>query len=481
MVVDVKTKNKGMGKPKSLPGTPVGKNKGNFQQQKKSMSPNSKPGGGGAPSPKGPKGTPGRGGPGGKPFFKNNSPGGGKKPGNEGKSFPPQQRQQQQQKQENKQGPKQQKNQNQQNGSGKPDALKQLDPKSKPAFKGPKAASPAKQAKNLASKKNKNVNRYQRFQNRLNAKVRTPQACARAYKAEQELSASQGRVVKITLPDPVITPDVVNSWSNGIENIIFGKTLAPRQFTVVLKAGVNMKKELEKFNKIAVGNGKIVAKEQDPADLGHTGGKSLKDPSELIDPYTLYVTNLPDTMSKEELHELFPGSSGNAPKKHNPKQGNPCKYAFVSFETPEAALTALKENFNKTVEGKSLVMRFRRLNHSDLKANLKNQKVENKQKEPLSEKSKVNATAKAGKAALEVKKQDVKKQKQGLKVEKELKQEPADEDDDDDDEEDDEEMELDEDDDDDDSEGGEEMDDDDDDEEDDEDDEDDDDDDDDDE
>jgi len=117
-------------------------------------------------------------------------------------------------------------------------------------------------------------------------KVRTPQSCARALKAEQELSSTQGRILKITIPDPVITSEAARGWSNSIETVLFAKPMEPRSFTVVLQAGANVKKEIEKLTKVVVGNGKLTVKEHNPAELGHTGGHT-KDPAELIDPYTL--------------------------------------------------------------------------------------------------------------------------------------------------------------------------------------------------
>jgi len=55
------------------------------------------------------------------------------------------------------------------------------------------------------------------------------------------------------------------------------------------------------------------------------------------------------------------------PRKHSPKIQSKAKFAFVSFETTDAALNALKKNFNKNIQGEdgmySIVIRFRRVGH----------------------------------------------------------------------------------------------------------------------
>ncbi len=156
------------------------------------------------------------------------------------------------------------------------------------------------------------------------------------------------------------------------------------------------------------------------------------------------MTNLPEGCTKTELEELFKGALVCPPKKHNPKLGTPSKFAFVPFDTPEAALTAFKDNYNKTIGGKSIVMRFRRLNNVDLKREKEQQQHQQGQakKEVVEAAKATAAAAKAGKVATEIKKQDAqaqkKKQNPVAKGNKAVKQEPIDDEDDDDDDEDDE-------------------------------------------
>ncbi|ODN03588.1 Protein painting of fourth [Orchesella cincta] len=421
MVIEMKAKNKG--RPQSLPGTPGGKGKGS---PKKAFTP--KAGGGGGGGAKGPqnKGKPG-----------DNSP----------------TKQQPQTPKQNKQSPQQQKPQGisaklskkspgpktEQNGNSKP-PLKQLDAKSKAIAKPDNQANAAAGQNRSIRKKNRkasNKNQMQRFNKKISEKIRTPQSCARALKAEQELTSTQGRILKITLPDPVVTHDSAKGWSNAIETVLFARPVEPRSFTVVLQAGANVKKEIEKLSKVAVGNGKLTVKEHNPAELGHTGGHN-KDPADLIDPYTLYVTNLPESINKPELEELFKGATVTSPRKHNPKMGTSSKFAFVAFETAEAALTAFKENFNKKVDGKSIIMRFRRLSPAE-------QKQSQVKETPATE---VKATPKAAEVKKPAAAADAKAKKQqapAAKGKQAVKQEPVeedDEDDDDDDEDDDEGMEI---------------------------------------
>lgn len=184
-----------------------------------------------------------------------------------------------------------------------------------------------------ASKKN----RRQRLQAKLSAKPRSPMSQSRAYKAEMEMSKTNNKVVVVKLPDPVVSGETVKGWSTGIENALFPKPVGPRSFLIVLKDDVDVKKEIEKLKKVSFGNGKLMVEEKKMTEQGKVPeGHS---PADFIDPYTLYLTNLDESVTREDLQKLFPGAKTvMSPKKHNPRSGTPSKFAFVGFETAEAAL-----------------------------------------------------------------------------------------------------------------------------------------------
>jgi hypothetical protein len=164
--------------------------------------------------------------------------------------------------------------------------------------------------------------------------------------------------------------------------------------------------------------------------IGKNAADGLK-AEDFIDPYTLYLTNLDEAVTRSDLQTLFPQSSTVMnPRKHNPRvtgSGTATKFAFVGFETADAAFEGFKMCFNKKfVNDKFIVVRFRRVSKGDVKV----------------EKKPADATAavkrKAEDAAPAVKGQPLKKE--DAKKSKLIKEEPEeDEDDDDDDDDDDEE------------------------------------------
>lgn len=81
-------------------------------------------------------------------------------------------------------------------------------------------------------------------------------------------------------------------------------------------------------------------------------------PPEDLDPYTLYIGNLPTTISVAAVKLKFPTAHridiGYAQRMKN------TRYAFVRYETVEDALLAYRETFNIIIESRTIIVRFRR-------------------------------------------------------------------------------------------------------------------------
>lgn len=79
-----------------------------------------------------------------------------------------------------------------------------------------------------------------------------------------------------------------------------------------------------------------------------------------IDPTTLYVGNLANNVTVEDIIRIFPKGArkdlGFAKKMKN------TRYAFICFRTVADAVEALKKTHNTDLHCKSLIVRFRRLN-----------------------------------------------------------------------------------------------------------------------
>jgi len=288
-------------------------------------------------------------------------------------------------------------------------------------------------------KKSQKKNRFQRFTDKLALNPRPAGACERALKAEQELGHG-GRVYLVKVQDPPITEQLIKSWHVGIETAVFSKSVEPRQFLIIFKHDADVKKGVEALKKTKFAGSNITVEEKLDSDTRVTSNPDH------IDPFCLYVTNIHAEATRDDIKALFSKcTTVTNPRKHNPKIGTSTKFCFVAFESANDALAALKDNYNATLSGNTIVMRFRRVSQKELKA-LEAPKV---------------APAKPAQVKETPKKQD----------KKPLKAEPEDSDEEDDDDDEDEEVEgkvagaeqeSDEDDDDDDEELGEEEDDDDD-------------------
>ncbi|EAT34238.1 AAEL013502-PA [Aedes aegypti] len=91
-------------------------------------------------------------------------------------------------------------------------------------------------------------------------------------------------------------------------------------------------------------------------DINHT--QHLK--PEEIDPLTLFIGNLPNAVTVYTVKQMFPTARridiGHAQRmKHT-------RYAFIRFHNVGDAIAAFKANFNKVIDGKNIIVRFRRHN-----------------------------------------------------------------------------------------------------------------------
>lgn len=79
---------------------------------------------------------------------------------------------------------------------------------------------------------------------------------------------------------------------------------------------------------------------------------------EQLDPYTLYVGNLPTKLNVTIFKEKFPTAKridiGYA------QRTKFTRYAFLHYDTVEDSMDAFKSTYNLTIDARSLVVRFRR-------------------------------------------------------------------------------------------------------------------------
>ncbi|XP_053965154.1 uncharacterized protein LOC128867726 [Anastrepha ludens] len=177
----------------------------------------------------------------------------------------------------------------------------------------------------------------------------------RALDIEEELCKrnTAAPYLVIRFPDPPLDTAMVKGFSREIEAVHFQKNSAPRFCFVRLKDDADAEKVINEVSKI-------------PFGMGHLSAELRFDPTkpppstkpEQVDPYTLYVGNLSLSVSVETIKRHFPGALRyDLAFKSKVK---PIRYAFIRFESTSKAIEAFKHGMNLQVDGRSLVLRFRR-------------------------------------------------------------------------------------------------------------------------
>lgn len=176
-----------------------------------------------------------------------------------------------------------------------------------------------------------------------------------ALKAEEINSRKMEKdtILIVRFPDPEITREMVKCYSPDIESVHFQLNFAPRFCLVHLKPGTDVEKTIDHLSKIPFGTGFLsVEIKQIPHKIHSTR------PNE-VDPYTLYVGNLPTTIACKKLKEHFPGASridiGFAQRMKY------TRYAFIRFASVKQAIEAYNRAYDAEIDGRNLTIRFRRI------------------------------------------------------------------------------------------------------------------------
>ncbi|XP_055625269.1 uncharacterized protein LOC129767968 [Toxorhynchites rutilus septentrionalis] len=162
-------------------------------------------------------------------------------------------------------------------------------------------------------------------------------------------------VLVLRFPDPELNKEIVQSYSTSIETVIFHRPSTPRYCLVHLKPDADVDSVIQQLSKISFGSGKIAVERK-------TRNVELKPTikPEEIDPLTLFIGNLPNAVTVYTVKQMFPSARridiGHAQRMKN------TRYAFIRFRNVHDAIGAFKANFNKVIDGKNIILRFRRHN-----------------------------------------------------------------------------------------------------------------------
>ncbi|XP_059609141.1 uncharacterized protein LOC132256665 [Phlebotomus argentipes] len=178
----------------------------------------------------------------------------------------------------------------------------------------------------------------------------------RVLAVENEYSPSDAsRTLVIKFPDPKITRDMVQGFSSAIELVHFQQPVTPRHCFVKLRKGVDVQATIAQLSRVRFGGGKITV-ELKQEEFKHVC------PPEGVDPFSLYVGNLPQSVTTGAVKEIFPTAVhvdvGFSPRmKHT-------RYAFVNYSSVDAAIEAFRKTRNTVFENRSLILRFYRYRSS---------------------------------------------------------------------------------------------------------------------
>ncbi|XP_055378348.1 uncharacterized protein LOC129610053 [Condylostylus longicornis] len=157
----------------------------------------------------------------------------------------------------------------------------------------------------------------------------------------------------LKFPDPDLNKQVVKKYSTAIDTVHFQQPSTPRYCFVTLKDGNDIEKVRKELCEIPFGTGKIVAEQKFPSNEENQSVLP-----EEIDPYTLYIGNLPTKVCVKTVKEHFPGAAridiGYAQRMKY------TRYAFIRYNNVEDAMEAYKRTYNTPIGNRSLIVRFRR-------------------------------------------------------------------------------------------------------------------------
>ncbi|KAL1461575.1 hypothetical protein WDU94_013458 [Cyamophila willieti] len=181
----------------------------------------------------------------------------------------------------------------------------------------------------------------------------------RALNFENEYNDSKGKTqIKIEFPDTEVDRDNVRCLHPNINNVYFKSTPLPRYCFVQLRPDADVDKVLADLNSKSLPefNGKCLR-----AYVVENKQTEVVKP-ESIDPYTLYIGNIPPHVNTAFFKEFFP----NAVRKdigHAQKLKN-TRYAFVRFNNLKDSIDGFKRMVNKEFDSRSVIVRFKRYRES---------------------------------------------------------------------------------------------------------------------
>nr|CAD7198788.1 unnamed protein product [Timema douglasi] len=174
----------------------------------------------------------------------------------------------------------------------------------------------------------------------------------RALKEESShMKGLRNQSLIIRFPDPELSKDIVKAFHPGIDNVHFQVPSGARYCFVQLAEDVNAELAIKELEQTKFGAGKLVVEKK--------YNKEEEDLTpEAIDPYTLYIGNLPTNVNVASVKEKFPTAAridiGFAQRMKF------TRYAFIRYNNVDEAIEAYRKTNNLLLDSRSIIVRFRR-------------------------------------------------------------------------------------------------------------------------
>ncbi|KAL0266256.1 UNVERIFIED_CONTAM: hypothetical protein PYX00_008851 [Menopon gallinae] len=183
------------------------------------------------------------------------------------------------------------------------------------------------------------------------------QDAEKALRVELEAYKNQVKTLIIRFPDPDLSWDIIRSYHKSIEKVHFLVPSGPRYCFIQLSDDSDVDQVIKELREVDFHNlGKIQVEKKCERPEGNV------DP-EAIDPYTLYIGNLPLTINPSIIKEKFPTAAridvGYAQKMKF------TRYAFIRYQTVEESIEAFRSCHNVMFDSRNLIVRFRRQGGKD--------------------------------------------------------------------------------------------------------------------
>ncbi|KRT86606.1 RNA binding protein, partial [Oryctes borbonicus] len=220
----------------------------------------------------------------------------------------------------------------------------------RPGYKRTRTESSDSEPKSKSSKKKKKP-LSQSLPSRISW---TYEEAANALNLEKEYNKrSKSHSLIIKFPDAELNKEIVTKFNPAIENVHFQQPSTARFCFVTLKETANPEEVISQLNEQKFGSGHLIAEYKRDRE------EDLNIGPDDIDPLTLYVGNLSQEITKDDLISTFAGSRridiGYA------KKMKYTRYAFISFTCVADAIKGFYKARDTQLHSKSLIVRFRRL------------------------------------------------------------------------------------------------------------------------